>query len=134
MLLFVNNKMSTLCLSLEGSKVELIPIKLSSVCLCVHTFKDEYIRNQWVDRNQILTEASLGWGKGCTMFWVRSDQIPWQHIAPIRLYWKQPCQHSSTFNSDLIFVIIAGNKNNHNTSDELKIWPDQTKDCGVSCP
>ena len=45
-----------------------------SVCQCVHTFKHEYLWNQWVDRNQILSEASLGWGKGCIWFWVRSDQ------------------------------------------------------------
>ena len=23
--------------------------------------------------NQILSEGSLGWGKGCIMFWARSD-------------------------------------------------------------
>ena len=28
----------------------------------------------WVDRNQILSEASLGMGKGCIRFWTRSDQ------------------------------------------------------------
>ena len=42
---------------------------------CVHTFKHEYLRNQQADYNQILSEASLGWGKGCIRFWCRSDQI-----------------------------------------------------------
>ena len=28
----------------------------------VHTFKHEYLNNQRADRNQILSEASLGWG------------------------------------------------------------------------
>ena len=29
---------------------------------CVNIFKLEYLRNQWANRNQILSEASLGWG------------------------------------------------------------------------
>ena len=40
----------------------------------VHNFKHEYLCNQWADCNQILSEASLGWGKGCIWFWARSDQ------------------------------------------------------------
>ena len=40
---------------------------------CVNTFKHEYLRNQWVDCNQILSEASLGRGKAAICFW--SDQI-----------------------------------------------------------
>ena len=40
----------------------------------VHNFKHEYLCNQWADHNQILSEASLGWGKGCIWFWARSDQ------------------------------------------------------------
>ena len=44
-----------------------------SVCLCVNIFKKEYLRNQWADCNQILSEASLGRGKGCNMFLARSD-------------------------------------------------------------
>ena len=37
--------------------------------MCVHTFKHEYLRNQRADRCQILSEASLGWGKVCIRFW-----------------------------------------------------------------
>ena len=43
-------------------------------CVCVHTFKHEYLLDLWVDRNQILSEASLGWGIGCIRFWDRLDQ------------------------------------------------------------
>ena len=35
---------------------------------------------------------------------------------------------------DQIFFILAGNENIHNVLDEFEIRPDQTKDCGVSCP
>ena len=37
--------------------------------------------------NQILSEASLGRGKGCIRFWTRWDQdsCQWQRIAPIGL-------------------------------------------------
>ena len=41
---------------------------------CVNTFKHKYLRDQWADRNQILSEASFGWGKGCIRFWCRSAQ------------------------------------------------------------
>ena len=45
-----------------------------SVRPCVHTFKHEYLRDQQADYNQILSEASVGWGKGSIRFWCRSDQ------------------------------------------------------------
>ena len=44
------------------------------------------------------------------------------------------CVHSSAFIFDKIFLILAGNENIHNILNEFEIWPDQTKDCGVSCP
>ena len=31
-----------------------------SVCASVNTFKHEYLHNQWANRNQILSKASLG--------------------------------------------------------------------------
>ena len=47
----------------------------SSASLSLSTiFKHEYLRGQLADRNQILSEASLGWGKGCMEFWCRSVQ------------------------------------------------------------
>ena len=39
-----------------------------AVCLCVNIFKLEYHRNQWANRNEILTEPSLGWGKAALGF------------------------------------------------------------------
>ena len=39
-----------------------------SVCVSVNIFKLEYLRNQWANRNQILSEASLGWVKCCIGF------------------------------------------------------------------
>ena len=50
------------------SRAGICPSVSVCVCLCDHTFKHEYLGNQWADRNQIITEASLGWGKGCTKF------------------------------------------------------------------
>ena len=44
------------------------------VCLSVNIFKLEYLHNQWANRNKILSDPSLGWGKGCIMFWARSDR------------------------------------------------------------
>ena len=59
-------------MGLEPASVR--PSMCPSVRLCVHTFKHEYLLDQQADYNQILSEASLGWGKGCIRFWCRSDQ------------------------------------------------------------
>ena len=42
----------------------------------LHNFKHEYMYlfNQWANHNDILSEASLGWGKGCIRFLARLDQ------------------------------------------------------------
>ena len=34
---------------------------------------------------------------------------------------------------DWIFIILAGNEDNHEISDEFEIRPDRTTDCIVSC-
>ena len=36
-----------------------------SVCASVNIFKLDYLRNQWSNRNEILSEPSLGWGISC---------------------------------------------------------------------
>ena len=41
-----------------------IPVELSSGCVSVDIFKLEYLRNQWANRNEFLSEPSFGWGKG----------------------------------------------------------------------
>ena len=59
-----------------GGTGELIVYQSSrhpSVCAPVNTFKHEYLRNQQADCNQILSDASLGWGIGCMRFLARSD-------------------------------------------------------------
>ena len=106
------------------------------VCLSVDIFKLEYLRNQWANRNEILSEPSLGWGIGCIRFGPDRIELwcPWQRIAPIGLKWGKCCDHSSAFIFDRIFFILAGKENIHNISDEFEIQPDGTKDCGVSCP
>ena len=43
-------------------------VRRPSSSVVVHNFKHEYLCNQWADRNQILSEASLGRGKGCIRF------------------------------------------------------------------
>ena len=37
----------------------------------VHPFKHEYLRNQQAEFNQILSDASFGWGIDCIRFWTR---------------------------------------------------------------
>ena len=38
------------------------------VCVSVDIFKLEYLRNQWANRNEILSEPSLGGGKAALGF------------------------------------------------------------------
>ena len=106
------------------------------MCLCVNIFKLEYLRNQWTNHNEILSESSLGWGKGCIKFWpdrIRTlvsmatdsshrDIMGENAVTTLALYFYQ------------IFFILAGNENIHNILDEFEIRLDWTKDCGVSCP
>ena len=39
-----------------------------SVCVSVDIFKLEYLCNQWVNRNKILTEPLFGWEKAALGF------------------------------------------------------------------
>ena len=39
-----------------------------SVCVSENIFKLEYLRNQWANRTEILSEPSLGWGKAALGF------------------------------------------------------------------
>ena len=75
----------TFCFQLtwaEGSQGELIgwdssrrPCVRASVRPCVHPHFQTWISPRPAGRLQSnLSEASLGWGKGCIMFWCRSDQ------------------------------------------------------------
>ena len=108
----------------------------SSVRPCVHTFKHEYLWDQLTDRYQISSKASLGWGIGCFIFFGQIGSelwFPWQQIAPIGLYWRKPCDHSSSFVLNWFFFILAGNEDIHNISDGFEIRQDQTRDFGVSC-
>ena len=47
---------------------------------------------------------------------------------------KKRCCHFFSAVFYPILFILAGNKDMHESSEEFKIWPDPTTDCGVSCP
>ena len=52
----------------HGELIVYQSIRRPSVCPSVNIFKLEYLRNQWANRNQILSEASLGRGKDALGF------------------------------------------------------------------
>ena len=56
---------------LKGELIVYRSIRRPCVRPSVNIFKLEYLRNQWANRNQILSEASLGWGIDCIRFWTR---------------------------------------------------------------
>ena len=89
----------------------------SGVCVSTLLNMNIYVTSRPIAT--ILSEASLGWGKGRIRFWARSEQ--------------NSCDHPSAFIFDRIFFILAGNEDIHNISNEFEIQPDQTKDCGVGC-
>ena len=43
-------------------------------------------------------------------------------------------EHSSSFIFDLSILILAGNKDMHESLDEFKFWPDTTTNSRVICP
>ena len=55
----------------HGELIVYRSIRRPSVRPSVNIFKLKYLRNQWANRNQILSEASLGWGIDCIRFWTR---------------------------------------------------------------
>ena len=78
--------------------------------------KLEYLCSQLANLDQILYEASLGWGKGCIRFWDILDQNSGFHGNR-----KHP-PFLCCFLSDL--SKLAGNKGRHKISDEFEFWPD----------
>ena len=53
---------------LRGELIVYRSSRRPSVRASVYTFKHEYLCNQLADLNEILSEASLGWGKGFSRF------------------------------------------------------------------
>ena len=100
--------------------------------MSVNIFKHEYRRNQWANGNDFY------WGAGKAVLGFKPDRI----ITLVSMATDSShmdimgkcCEHSSAFILDRIFFIHAGNEDIYNISDEFEIWPDRTKDCGVSCP
>ena len=93
----------------------------------VHTFKHEYLRDQWVDRNQILSEASFGWGIGCIRFWARSDPNSGFHGNRKLPYGYNGENGVSTF-SRLFFIRSFSYLQVTKSSDKFEFQPDWTTD------
>ena len=119
-----------------------ICLVLPAFCGSCHSviihMKLEYLWGQLASLDQILYEASLGWGKGCIRFWDRLDQNYGFHGNR---------KHPSTYNGEndvstfsLLFFFIrfffklAGNKDRHKISEEFEFQPDRTTPYRVRCP
>ena len=55
-------------------------------------------------------------------------------MATDRVMMEKWCCHFFSDVFYLILFILAGNDDMHESSEEFKIRPDLTTDCGVSCP
>ena len=92
-----------------------------------HTFELEYLWSQLANLDHIICVASLGWGKGCIMFWGRLDQNSGFHgnRKPLLTYIGE--NDVSTFSRLFLirsFLAHAGNKGMHKNSDKFKFRPD----------
>ena len=90
--------------------------------MCVNTFKHKYIRIQRVDGNSIFY-LKHHWGRGKTTLGFGQDRIgtlvSMATDSSHRIIMGKSCLHSSAFNFDRIFFVLAGNEDNHNISDEF---------------
>ena len=99
--------------------------------------KLEYLWGQLANVDQILYEASLGWGKSWIRFWDRLDQNSGFHgnrKRPLTYNGKKRCLHLFSVFSQIFFFKLTGNKDRHKISDENEFWPDQTTPYRVRCP
>ena len=93
--------------------------------------------SETVDRNQILSEASLGMG-GKAAIGFGADQIRTRVSmatdSSYRVIMGKTASSRFLECFDRILFILAGNDDMHESLDEFEIWPDSTTDNGVSCP
>ena len=105
-------------------------------CFCVVTLSNMYIS---ATKRPIAAKFYLTHHLGRERLHQVLDEIglelwlKWQQKALIWLQGRKSCDHSSAFFFDRTFFILAGNEDIHNIANEFEIWPDRTKDCGVSC-
>ena len=88
------------------------------------------------DRNQILTEASVGGGKASIHFGPDRIRTLVSMVtgSSHRVIMGKFFDHSSAFMFDRRFLFLAGNDDIHYIPNEFEIQSYRTKDCGVSCP
>ena len=99
--------------------------------------KLEYLWGQLANLDQILCEASLGWGKGCIRFWNRLGQNSGFHgnrKRPLTYNWGKRCLHLFFVVFYQIFFKLAGNEDRHKISDKFEFRPDQITPYRVRCP
>ena len=104
--------------------------------LSIHTFKHEYLCDQVADHNQVLSEASFGWGTaslGFCAYCIRtlvsmvtdtSHRVVMGKTVPsgfLKYFYQS-------------FFILKGNDVMHKGLNEFKIRSDRAMDYRVSCP
>ena len=107
--------------------------------------KLEYLWGQLANVDQILYEASLGWGKGCIRFWDRLDQNSGCHGNRKRpltyngenVVWSITTNDVSTFSLLFFYQIFFSNvqvTRTHKISDKFEFRPVRTTPYRVRCP
>ena len=86
-----------------------------------------------VTRTTIRSRVSSNFGQ-IRPWTAELDAIERLKKIAIDLQREKYCEHSSAFVLDLIFFVLAGNKNMHKSLDEFEFQPDPTTDYRVNCP
>ena len=78
-----------------------------------------------LDEYEFQAEQTSDYGVNC----------PWASgKICMELQWKICCDHSSAFIFERIFLILAGNMDNHKSLNEFDFWPHPTTNYRLSCP
>ena len=105
--------------------------------LSIHAFKHEYLCDQVADHNQILSEASFGWGRaalGFCVYRIRTLVSMATDTAYSVVMGGKLCHQVFANILHQRFFILKGNDDMHKGLNEFKIWSDRAMDYRVSCP
>ena len=114
----------------DGTRAIVCVIRLS-----IHTFKYEYLCDQVADHNQILSEASFGWGRSALGFGANRIRalVSMATDTSHRVVMGKPVSSGFLKYFYQSFFILEGNHDMHRGLNEFNIWSVRVMDYRVGC-